>query len=105
MTIFKDQKLFNENNLGLGNGFSFYSVWHFLIYCHRERRDAMAEAATKHLTGVAEWSLPGGGMFLWLRVPEIEDTWDMLLKRGLEKNIMLLPGNCSFPNHNFISAH
>ena len=35
--------------------------------------------------------------FLWLKVHNIEDTWDMLLKRGIEKNIMLLPGKGFMP--------
>lgn len=64
---------------------------------YRRRRDLMNEAATKHLTGICEWSLPEGGMFFWLKVPGVKDTWDMILTRGLEKNIMLLPGHGFMP--------
>lgn len=64
---------------------------------YRHRRDMMLNAADKHLTGLCQWSVPEGGMFLWFNVPGVNDTWDMLLKRGLEKNIMLLPGHAFKP--------
>ena len=66
---------------------------------YMKRRDLMIEAANKHLTGLCDWSVPQGGMFLWMKlsVDNIDDTWDMLLKRGLEKNIMLLPGHGFMP--------
>ena len=57
----------------------------------------MLVAAEKHLKDLCEWSVPDGGMFLWFLVPSITDTWDMLLKRGMEKNIMLLPGTGFMP--------
>ena len=64
---------------------------------YRRRRDIMTQAAENHLTGICHWSVPDGGMFLWLQVPQIKDTWDMLMKKGLERNIMLLPGKGFMP--------
>jgi len=64
---------------------------------YRRRRDLMVDAASKHLDGLCQWSVPDGGMFLWMKVPEISDTWSMLMQRGLEKNIMLLPGKGFMP--------
>lgn len=64
---------------------------------YRRRRDLMVSSANKHLTGLCKWSVPEGGMFLWFEVHDVSDTWDMLLKRGLEKNIMLLPGKGFMP--------
>ena len=29
---------------------------------------------------------------------EVDDTWDMLLERGVAKNIMLLPGHAFIPS-------
>ena len=66
---------------------------------YQRRRDIMLEAANKHLTGLVTWSVPDGGMFLWMQVPQVTDTWDMLLKRGLSKNIMLLPGHAFMPKN------
>ncbi|XP_042218767.1 kynurenine/alpha-aminoadipate aminotransferase, mitochondrial-like [Homarus americanus] len=57
-----------------------------------KQRDAMIEAAQKHLTGLCEWAVPTGGMFLWLKVPKVPDTWDMIMERALQKNVILVPG-------------
>ena len=35
---------------------------------YRKRRDAMVAAADKHLTGLVEYNVPLGGMFLWMKV-------------------------------------
>jgi len=59
---------------------------------YMERRDELIKAADKHLKGVCEYSVPLGGMFLWIKVPAIKSTWDMIMERGMAKNIMLMPG-------------
>ena len=35
---------------------------------YRKRRDQMVAAADKHLTGLVEYNVPQGGMFLWMKV-------------------------------------
>lgn len=42
--------------------------------------------------GLAEWHVPQGGMFLWIKALGIEDSFDMLMERGLERKVMALPG-------------
>jgi 2-aminoadipate transaminase len=37
---------------------------------YRERRDAMLTALRIHMPNGAEWTHPGGGFFIWLRLPE-----------------------------------
>ena len=32
---------------------------------YRAKRDVFAAAMTRHLTGLAEWSVPEAGMFFW----------------------------------------
>ena len=59
----------------------------------------MNAAAEKHLTGLATWSVPKGGMFLWIKVEGVEDTWDMIMDKGLRKNIMLVPGRVFMPEN------
>ncbi|ODN02595.1 Kynurenine/alpha-aminoadipate aminotransferase, mitochondrial [Orchesella cincta] len=59
---------------------------------YRKRRDLMLEAAEKHLTGLAEWSTPNAGMFLWLKIRGVDDTFDMVMERGIQRKIMALPG-------------
>ena len=65
---------------------------------YKNRRDKMLEAADKHLTGLCEYSVPLGGMFLWMKVPGLTSTWDMIMERGLKKNIMLMPGKAFQPD-------
>ncbi|KAB7505456.1 Kynurenine/alpha-aminoadipate aminotransferase, mitochondrial, partial [Armadillidium nasatum] len=62
------------------------------------RRNVMLKAAEKHLSGLCEWSVPTGGMFLWIKVPELKDTWDMIMVRGLKKNVILVPGKAFSTN-------
>jgi len=31
-------------------------------------------------------------MFLWIDVPGVPDTWDMIMERAMAKKVMLLPG-------------
>jgi len=62
------------------------------------RRDKMMEAADQHLKGLCEYSVPQGGMFLWIKVPELDSTWDMIMERGLKQNIMLMPGKAFQPD-------
>ncbi|XP_042875444.1 kynurenine/alpha-aminoadipate aminotransferase, mitochondrial-like [Penaeus japonicus] len=59
---------------------------------YRSKRDAIVLAAEKHLTGLCEWNVPQGGMFLWLKVLGVKDTEGLLLERGVARNILLVPG-------------
>lgn len=45
------------------------------------------------MIGLAEWDAPDGGMFLWMRINGVSDVWDMVMDRGLRKNVMLVPGH------------
>ncbi|XP_027207401.1 kynurenine/alpha-aminoadipate aminotransferase, mitochondrial [Penaeus vannamei] len=61
------------------------------LYC--SRRDATLLAAEKHLTGLCEWNVPDGGMFLWLKVPGIKDTRALSSECSSANNLLLVPGN------------
>eukprot|EP00095_Tigriopus_kingsejongensis_P005565 snap_masked-scaffold12_size759060-processed-gene-2.11 protein:Tk05565 transcript:snap_masked-scaffold12_size759060-processed-gene-2.11-mRNA-1 annotation:"kynurenine alpha-aminoadipate aminotransferase mitochondrial precursor" len=65
---------------------------------YQRRRDSMHQAALKHLSGLCEWNVPEGGMFLWIKVNDVECTWNMIMDKGLKKNIMLVPGRVFKPN-------
>ncbi|XP_042228148.1 kynurenine/alpha-aminoadipate aminotransferase, mitochondrial-like isoform X2 [Homarus americanus] len=72
------------------DGFKKYVV--NLHQFYRDKRDVAIQAAEIHLTGLCEWIVPKGGIFLWLKVPKVADTTSMLVKRGVKKNIVLVPG-------------
>ena len=59
---------------------------------YRQRRDCMTEAAEKHLGHLCEWTEPKAGMFFWMKVQEIEDTWNMIMSKAVKKKFMVLPG-------------
>jgi kynurenine/2-aminoadipate aminotransferase len=41
---------------------------------------------------LAEFSVPSAGFFLWIKVPGIEDTWKMVMQRGVSHGILVAPG-------------
>ena len=62
-------------------------------------------AASRHLSGLCEWSVPRGGMFLWLRVNGgVRDTWDMVMGRGMASNVMLVPGKLFAPSEDVMQV-
>ena len=67
----------------------------------------MLKAAEKHLSGLCTWSVPEGGMFLWMNVPGMEDTKQMIYENAAAKNVLLIPGTFFVPgggNSSFMRA-
>ena len=62
-----------------------------LLGVYRAKRDAMLEALVEHLDGVATWSQPRGGLFIWVRLPEGADT-TKLLDAAHAAGVTYLPG-------------
>jgi 2-aminoadipate transaminase len=62
---------------------------------YRSRRDAMLDALAEHFPEQAEWTRPGGGLFVWATLPEFIDTSD-LLARALRENVAFVPGEGAF---------
>lgn len=75
---------------------SFVEVRQF----YKEKRDHMVAACNKHLTGLAEWNVPNGGMFIWLRVKGIDDTYDLAMKECMEKCLLVVPGHSFYLKDN-----
>lgn len=62
-----------------------------LLGVYRAKRDAMLEALEEHLAGVATWSRPRGGLFIWVRLPDGIDT-TKLLEAAHAAGVTYLPG-------------
>jgi 2-aminoadipate transaminase len=62
---------------------------------YRGRRDTMLDALADHFPPQAEWTRPGGGLFIWATLPEFIDTTD-LLARALRDNVAFVPGAAAF---------
>lgn len=63
---------------------------------YRSRRDAFAEALSASLADQAEWEVPKGGLFFWLRLRQPLDT-GALLRDALERGVAFMPGESFFP--------
>jgi 2-aminoadipate transaminase len=62
---------------------------------YRSRRDTMLDALAEHFPAQAEWTRPGGGLFIWATLPEFIDTSD-LLARALRESVAFVPGEGAF---------
>ena len=62
---------------------------------HRGRRDAMLDALAEFFPRQAEWTRPGGGLFVWVTLPDFIDTTD-LLARALRDNVAFVPGEGAY---------
>ena len=62
------------------------------------RREAFMAAADRHLTGLAEWSVPAAGMFAWIKLLGIEDSEALIMERALEEKVLMVPGTSFMPN-------
>ncbi len=58
---------------------------------HGERCDAMLGALEEYLSGVARWSKPDGGVFVWVSLPDRIDTTEMFHK-AIEEKVAYIPG-------------
>ena len=55
----------------------------------------MLDALAEHFPPQAEWTRPGGGLFVWATLPDFIDTTD-LLARALRDNVAFVPGEAAF---------
>ena len=85
---------------------SFYAQWmlvrmlddhtfdDYLTYVRSrliERRDMMLYLLQKHFSGLAKWTIPDGGYFIWLEFND-DIPLDHLFEKALLNNILICPG-------------
>jgi DNA-binding transcriptional MocR family regulator len=61
------------------------------------RRDVMAAAVRATMPAHVQFTLPGGGMFLWLSVDPRIDTEHVLLAAARE-SVVFVPGRAFYPH-------
>ncbi len=64
---------------------------------YRLRRDAMQAALSEHFADLAQWQLPQGGLFFWLKLNQPVDT-RTLLEPALAEDVVFMPGEPFFMN-------
>lgn len=68
-----------------------------LVAIYRARRDAMLEALDAHLAGLATWTRPAGGFYVWATVPGHLDT-SALLAAAVDRRVAYVPGTAFYPD-------
>lgn len=58
----------------------------------KKKRDNALSALKKYFTGLADWSIPSGGFYIWLQLNK-ELPWDKLFELALKEKIILNPGS------------
>lgn len=66
---------------------------------YRVRRDAFAEALEAEFADIAEWQIPSGGLFFWLKLNKEIDTRP-LLQKALAEGVVFMPGEAFFAEKN-----
>ena len=61
------------------------------VSIYSERRDAMLAALDKYFNGIASWSKPEGGFFIWLKLEEFLSTKEILAD-AVGQGVAFIPG-------------
>lgn len=64
---------------------------------YRTRRDAMQAALTRHFAALADWEVPQGGLFFWLKLKHACDTREKL-QTALAQQVLFMPGEAFYPD-------
>jgi DNA-binding transcriptional MocR family regulator len=65
------------------------------VLVYRERCDAMLDELAHQLGDECSWSVPTGGFFVWLRLPEGMDSKE-LLPSALQARVAYVPGRAFY---------
>eukprot|EP00057_Strongylocentrotus_purpuratus_P026558 XP_011681032.1 PREDICTED: kynurenine/alpha-aminoadipate aminotransferase, mitochondrial [Strongylocentrotus purpuratus] len=65
---------------------------------YQRKRDVLLAAMDKHLTGLAKWNVPTGGMFIWIELTGVEDSYELITEKAMEKEVMFVPGIAFYPD-------
>jgi DNA-binding transcriptional MocR family regulator len=64
---------------------------------YRQRRDAMLTALDAHMPDGTSWTTPGGGFFVWVKLPDGVDAKAML-PRAVSARVAYVPGTGFYAN-------
>ena len=67
------------------------------IDLYRDRLDTMLNSIQTYFPKETQYSLPKGGMFVWVELPEHLDA-RILLEQTLKKGVAFVPGSAFYPN-------
>ena len=65
-----------------------------ILYKHK--RDVMLDSLTKYFPKEVKWTVPKGGMFIWITLPKMIDT-RLMFQKALSKKVAYVVGEAFFP--------
>jgi 2-aminoadipate transaminase len=65
---------------------------------YKAQRDAMRDALARHLPAGCRWTVPEGGMFFWIELPDGVDAM-ALLPHAVERGVAFVPGAAFHAGH------
>ena len=64
---------------------------------YEARGAAFAASAERHLTGLARWTVPTAGMFVWLELLGVDDSHALITEHAVSAKVLLVPGTSFMP--------
>ena len=64
---------------------------------YRSQCEAFLASANRHLAGLATWTVPSAGMFVWLHFLGVRDTHALITKHAVSAKVLLVPGTSFMP--------
>ncbi|KAH7921589.1 PLP-dependent transferase [Leucogyrophana mollusca] len=85
---------------------NFITHTHNVAAFYKQKRDVFEKALSTHLAGLAEWSTPEAGMFVWFKllmnpvgdVSAEGDSEDLIRTKAYEGGVLALPGTVFLPD-------
>jgi len=71
----------------------FESHVQFVQSFYLKQRECFLQSAEKHLKGLAEWSTPSAGMFVWLKLNGVTDSFTLIKEKAIDEKVIMIPGN------------
>lgn len=66
-------------------------------HCYKQRRDVMAKMIKEEFPPEVKYSIPKGGLFIWVELPE-HINGRTLLEKAQEQKVAFVPGGSFYPN-------
>lgn len=80
----------------VGRGGFFDSHIKRICSVYRERRDIMLKSLAKHMPPGVKWTHPQGGLFLWVTLPEGQDSTE-IFDEAVKAKVAFVPGAPFYP--------
>lgn len=66
--------------------------------CYQDKRDAMLSALKMYMPDEVQWTMPEGGMFVWVTLPQTIDAVKLLEISVKEQKVAFVPGSAFHPD-------